>query len=143
MFGLALRTDHIRIEMRARNALTRLVSDAGGTLPAAASIVPGAPPILPLRTPAHRLLAAARNSGVAVALSYDAGRYLCNYLCWRAAEAARAGGPRLAAFIHVPGVDRAVVGRRHPISFAELVEAGEAIVRAAMVAARHPAIPLR
>jgi pyroglutamyl-peptidase len=141
MFGLATRTDHIRIETRARNALTRLVSDVDGSFPAAASIAPGAPPILPLRAPVGRLLAAARRSSVTAALSHDAGRYLCNYLCWRAAEAAHAGGPRLAAFIHVPVVDR-VAGRsrRHHMTFAELVETGEAIVRAAMVAARRPVL---
>jgi pyroglutamyl-peptidase len=44
---------------------------------------------------------------VPVALSDDAGGYLCNYLCWRAAEAARkAGGPRLANFVHVPNIAR-------------------------------------
>jgi pyroglutamyl-peptidase len=34
--------------------------------------------------------------------SRDAGRYLCNYLCWRASES----GVRLAAFVHVPKVAR-------------------------------------
>ena len=54
-------------------------------------------------TPARRLLAAVRAARVPATLSRDAGRYLCNYLCWRATEAARkTGGPRLAAFVHVP-----------------------------------------
>jgi pyroglutamyl-peptidase len=141
MFGLATRSDHVRIETRARNALTRLVSDADGAFPAAASIVPGAPPILPLRAPVDRLLAAARQSGVTAALSHDAGRYLCNYLCWRAAEASRADGPRLAAFIHVPAVDRVPgLSRRYHLTFAELIATGEAIVRAAIVAARRPVL---
>jgi pyroglutamyl-peptidase len=54
--------------------------------------------------PQRRLLAAARAARVPVRLSRDAGRYLCNYLCWRASAR---GGPRLAAFVHVPLVSRA------------------------------------
>jgi pyroglutamyl-peptidase len=104
MFGLAVRAKQIRVEMRARNAITRTVPDVSGSIPLAATILPGAAPTLPLRSPAQRLLSAARATGVPVALSRDAGRYLCNYLCWRAAEAARAGAPRLVAFVHVPAV---------------------------------------
>ncbi len=138
MFGLAGRNKHVRIETRARNALTRLLPDAAGRSPAAATIVPGAPSMLPLRAPAGRLVAAARAAGVAAALSHDAGRYLCNYLCWRAAEAARAGGPQLTAFVHVPNVLRTQVprGRARPLSLHDLTEAGEAIVRAALSAVR-------
>src|SRR5262245_53051046 len=84
MFGLAGRTKHVRIETRARNVLTRVVPDADGQIPLTAAIVPGAPMALSLRAPTHRLLMAARATGVPAALSHDAGSYLCNYLCWRA-----------------------------------------------------------
>jgi pyroglutamyl-peptidase len=137
MFGLAARTKHVRIETRARNVLTRIVPDADGQIPLAATIAPGAPITLPLRAPAQRLLMAALATGVPAALSRDAGHYLCNYLCWRAAEAARAGVLRLAAFIHVPGVRRVQVQPRPPaLTLDDLAEAGEAIVRAAVAAAR-------
>jgi pyroglutamyl-peptidase len=136
MFGLAVRTRHLRIETRARNALACTVPDAGGCLPRSATIVPGAPSTLRLRCPALRLLMAAQSTGVPAALSHDAGRYLCNYLCWRATEAAR--GPRLAAFIHVPAVQRLRIPPwpRTTLTLEHLIEAGEAIVRAALVAAR-------
>ena len=50
---------------------------------------------------------AARAARVPVVRSRDAGRYLCNYLCWRGTEAAaKPGGPRLAAFVHVPMIRR-------------------------------------
>src|SRR5262249_25271926 len=98
MFGLANRTKHVRIETWARNARTRTTM-----------IVPEPPARLPLRLPAQRLRRAAQAAGVPATLSHDAGRYLCNYLCWRAAETARNGGPRLAAFIHVPLVPRIAV----------------------------------
>ena len=140
MFGLAGRTKHLRIETRARNALTRLLPDAAGYVPAAATILPEAPSTLPLRVPAQRLLMAARSAGVPAAVSRDAGRYLCNYLCWRATEAACNGGPRIAAFVHVPIVRRTDVhrGPHRRLTLDELVAAGEAIVRAALAAARRP-----
>jgi pyroglutamyl-peptidase len=142
MFGLAIRTKHIRVETRARNALTRTVVDAGGRRPAASTIVPDAPASLPLRAPAQRLVMAARSTGVKAALSRDAGRYLCNYLCWRAAEAAGAAAdrPRIAVFIHVPRVSRVPLPRSRrrgtAITLQDLTRAGEAIVRAALAAAR-------
>jgi len=137
MFGLAGRTKHVRIETRARNVLTRVVPDADGQIPVTATIVPGAPMALSLRAPAHRLLMAARATGVPAALSHDAGSYLCNYLCWRAAEAARSGAPRLIAFVHVPQVRRPQVRSRRPVlTLDDLTAAGEAIVRAALAAAR-------
>jgi pyroglutamyl-peptidase len=136
MFGLAARTRNIRIEIRARNAASRVVPDAAGRRPRAGSIAPGAAASLALRIPAQRLLKAARSVGVKAALSRDAGRYLCNYLCWRATEAAaRPNGPKVAAFIHVPKV-QGKGSRRAPLTFDQLVRAGEAIVRAAVASAR-------
>lgn len=136
MFGLAGRTRHLRIETRARNAASRVVPDAAGRRPRAGMIAPGAAASLALRIPAQRLVKAARSAGVKAALSRDAGRYLCNYLCWRAAEAAaRPNGPKVAAFVHVPKV-RGKGSPRAPLTFDQLVRAGEAIVFAAMAAAR-------
>jgi pyroglutamyl-peptidase len=82
-------------------------------------------------------LSAALATGVPVALSRDAGRYLCNYLCWRAAEAAGTGAPSLIAFVHVPAVRRASSqSPRDLLTLAQLIDAGEAILRAAVGAAR-------
>jgi pyroglutamyl-peptidase len=140
MFGLASRTKHLRIETWARNARTRAVPDAGGHIPRTAMILSEAPAGLPLRLPARRLLRAAQSAGVPAALSRDAGRYLCNYLCWRATETVHNGGLRLAAFIHVPLVPRVAVrpSHRSRLTLRDLVEAGDAIVRAAATAARRP-----
>jgi pyroglutamyl-peptidase len=156
MFGLAGRTRHVRVETLARNALARTLPDAAGRLPVAATIVPGAPDALRLRAPAQKLVMAARAAGVPAALSRDAGRYLCNYLCWRAAEAAGAGTPQLVAFIHVPRVlapnmrrvqarpslrsrrPKAGPGCQSPVTLDDLTEAGEAIVQAALAALRAP-----
>lgn len=100
MFGLHGRAKTLRIETVARNVLGR-VRDAGGHLPRSAAIVRGAAH-MPMRSPVSRLKNAARRAGVAAQTSRDAGKYLCNYLCWRATEAT----PRPAAFIHVPPVRR-------------------------------------
>jgi pyroglutamyl-peptidase len=135
MFGLAGRTKHVRVETRARNALTRLIPDVTGEFPVTTTIVPGAPATLPLRAPVQRLVLAARAAGVPTAASYDAGRYLCNYLCWRAAEAAGTGAPRLVAFVHVPRLQRTQGSSRQPqLTFDNLALAGEAILRAALAA---------
>ena len=137
MFGLAVRARQMRIEMRARNAVTRMLPDVSGRIPLAATILPGGPPTVPLRSRAQRLLSAALATGVPVALSRDAGRYLCNYLCWRAAEAAGTGTPSLIAFVHVPTVRRASSqSRRDLLTLDKLIDAGEAILRAAVGAAR-------
>jgi pyroglutamyl-peptidase len=138
MFGLALRTRHVRIETRARNSLTRNLPDAGGHLPLSSTILAGGPAALSLRAPALRMLLAARSAGLPAALSRDAGHYLCNYLCWRAAEAAGRGAPRVASFVHVPCMHRVQLHqpRRPGISFDDLAAAGEAIVRAVITAAR-------
>jgi pyroglutamyl-peptidase len=141
MFGLATRTPHIRIETRARNAFA-LIPDAAGVSPQTRGIAAAGPRTLALPAPARRLLAAARATRVPAALSRDAGRYLCNYLCWRAVEAARhPKGPRLAAFVHVPPVGHMPVPRpqfqRQHLTFPDLVRAGGAILRATAAAVRR------
>jgi pyroglutamyl-peptidase len=111
MFGLATRTAHLRIETSARNRVARHV-DADRRSTAAQVIARGHPYRLALPTLAPGLLAAARAVRVPAKRSRDAGAYLCNYLCWRTAEAAcRAGGPRIVAFVHVPPVWRGSVPR--------------------------------
>lgn len=105
MFGLHGRARTIRIETRARNALA-LLPDASGKAMRRGVIAPDAPSSLAMPVPAQALLAAVRSARVPAVLSRDAGRYLCNYLCWRARAAVRSEGPRLAAFVHVPPVAR-------------------------------------
>jgi pyroglutamyl-peptidase len=136
MFGLAGRTKELRIETCARNALSRAVPDIRGCLPGKGNIDPSAPAVVPLRSPAQRLLMAVQSTGLPAVLSRDAGRYLCNYLCWRAADAARNGGPRLVAFIHVPFVHRTHIqgGKSSAISLSDLIDAGEAILRTVIAA---------
>ena len=132
MFGLATRTPHIRIEARARNAVTTLWPDAGHTRVRKGSISGGAD-ALTFGPHTARLLRAAVGTGIDARVSRDAGSYLCNYLSWRAIEAGRgANGPRLAAFVHIPRLARGGVSQRkgapHRITLEELVDAGEAML---------------
>jgi pyroglutamyl-peptidase len=151
MFGLALSASCIRIETLAHNALSATAPDASGHLPAATVIAPDAPDARRLRAPAQRLAAIVRAGGMRAALSGNAGSYLCNYLCWRASEAAeRTGGPRIVAFIHVPKVkitrprlrkrarqpQRRRRTARIPLTLDDLIVAGAAIVKVAAMAAR-------
>ena len=140
MFGLAPRARTLRIETRARNTVS-LLPDAGGIALRRLTIAAGGPAALAMPAPARRLLAAVRAAGVPATLSRDAGRYLCNYLCWRAAEAAgKPGGPHVAVFVHVPKVRRGPVPRarvkKARLSMADLARAGGALLRATASARR-------
>ena len=130
MFGLAGRTKYLRIETRARNAVTMLWPDAAQTRARKGSIADGADA---RRFGPHtaKLLRAAKGSGIDARASRDAGSYLCNYLSWRAIEATRsAHGPRLSAFVHVPPLprDASMRRKRAGITLEQLVDAGEAML---------------
>jgi pyroglutamyl-peptidase len=122
MFGLHGRTRTLRIETRARNALA-LRADAGGATPRGHAIAPGLPD---LAMPAPAVL------------SVNAGRYLCNYLCWQATAAARQG-PSIAAFVHVPAVGRKPLrrGKTRRFTLDDLARAGGRLIAAVAAAARR------
>jgi pyroglutamyl-peptidase len=129
-FGLADRTAFLRIETRARNAVTTLLPDANRDHARKSSIVDGANAAM-FGPHTEKLLRAARSSGIDARASRDAGSYLCNYLSWRAIEAThRDGGPRLAAFVHVPLLARGTASRKGAprITLDDLVDAGEAML---------------
>jgi pyroglutamyl-peptidase len=132
MFGLASRTHHLRIETRARNAVTTLWPDADHTRVRKGSIAPDAGAMM-FGPHTAKLLRAARASGVDARASRDAGSYLCNYLSWRAIEAVSADdGLRLAAFVHIPLLARGGApqrkGANHRVTLEQLVDAGEAML---------------
>jgi pyroglutamyl-peptidase len=132
MFGLANRTPYVRIETRARNAVTTLWPDAGRTHARKGSISGGADAQM-FGPHTAKLLRAAVDTGVDARSSRDAGSYLCNYLSWRAIEATRSDhGPRLAAFVHVPLIGRDGALQRHGatdrVTLEQLVDAGEAML---------------
>jgi pyroglutamyl-peptidase len=132
MFGLANRTPFVRIETRARNAVTTLWPDADHTRVRKGSIARGADALI-FGPHTAKLLRAADRTGVDARASRDAGSYLCNYLSWRAIEATCSDtGPRLAAFVHVPPLKRDGASQRkgaaHRVTLEQLVDAGEAML---------------
>jgi pyroglutamyl-peptidase len=129
MFGLAARTPFLRIETRARNAITTIWPDADGTRVRKGSIASDAD-ALTFGPHTAKLLRAALATGIDARASRDAGSYLCNYLSWRAIEATRReDGPHLAAFIHVPLLARDGTARiPGGITLEALVDAGEAML---------------
>jgi pyroglutamyl-peptidase len=129
MFGLASRTPYVRVESRARNAVTMLWPDAAQTRSRKGSISDGADAKI-FGPHTAKLLRAALATGVDARASRDAGSYLCNYLSWRAIEASnRDNGPSLAAFVHVPLLARdGTQGATHRITLEQLVDAGEAML---------------
>jgi pyroglutamyl-peptidase len=137
MFGVATRTPSVRIETHARNARLILFPDVNGYRPDERPIVHGKP-ALAGHAPFWRLLGAARAARVPARTSHDAGRYLCNYVYWRALEASRSGTP-LAQFIHIPWVPivKRRPGRKRRMTHAALARAGEAILLALLAAHRR------
>lgn len=139
IFGLAGRRRHVCIETRARNARSVLFPDADGHRPEHGIIATDAPAALTGRAPFAAVLGAAR-SAARTRLSRDAGRYLCNYVYWRALERSRDGGP-LVQFIHIPSLrsDRRPHRRskRRPPTLPQLISAGETILIALAAASRH------
>jgi pyroglutamyl-peptidase len=140
MFGLATRTQAIRVETRARNTVS-LIPDASARALSRHAIASGEAAARPLPAPVRHLYGALRAARVPAELSHDAGGYLCNYLCWRAADAAgNSRGPRLAAFVHVP------LTRRHPrpygkvrprMTLEDLTRAGSHLLLAMVTEARR------
>jgi pyroglutamyl-peptidase len=144
MFGLASRTSFVRVETRARNAVTMLWPDAAQTRSRKGSIADDidAKMFGPHTT---KLLRAALATGIDARASRDAGSYLCNYLSWRAIEATVNNGPRLTAFVHVPLLTRDGTsprkGATHRITLDELVDAGEAMLLEMMRLTRSALLP--
>lgn len=99
MLGLARRARVVRVECRARNHALVAAVDADGRRPASTRLGPEDGPFRAARAPTRAMVTAIARLGLPVALSEDAGTYLCNGLLWRALD-----GPssRPTAFLHLP-----------------------------------------
>ncbi|MTH97979.1 peptidase C15 [Roseibium sp. RKSG952] len=100
-FGVDGKRREINIETRAVNRAIRVRCDAEGAYSATACLGhPAEAPRLSTLSPA-RLLEAVRRTGAPVAMSKDAGNYLCNATLW---DTLGRGLP--AVFVHVPSLPR-------------------------------------
>ncbi len=140
VFGLAARRHQVCIETRARNAVSVLFPDASSFRPSQSVIKLGGPRTLTGRAPFAQLAASVRAHKVPVRLSRDAGRYLCNYVYWRALERAPKGRP-LVQFVHIPAVSLNPrpkrQGSRRSLSLADVIRAGESVLIALAAASRR------
>src|SRR5580698_500282 len=140
LFGVAGRRRVLCVETQARNAISLLFPDASRHRPQQGVIESSAPSVLKGNAPFARLLGAAKTRLAASRQSRDAGRYLCNYVFWRALEHARGCKP-LVQFVHIPPVSSKPrpqkPGRRQTPSFAELLNGAEALLIALLAASRH------
>jgi len=143
IFGLAARRRQICIEIRARNALSVLFPDASGRRSPTGVIEAGGPDALFGQAPFHRLMNATRASKVPVRLSRDAGRYLCNYIYWRALQQRASHGEPLVQFVHIPALARQAQRplrrnkKRHALTLSQVVSAAENLLIALASARNH------
>jgi pyroglutamyl-peptidase len=134
LFGVAGRRRHLCIETRARNAVSLLFPDAGGHRPRLGVIKRHGPAALKGNAPFARLAGAAGTR-----LSRDAGRYLCNYVYWRALERVHGTRP-LVQFVHIPPVDAKPRPRqrsKQPLTLGQFLKPAEALLIALIAASRR------
>lgn len=144
VFGLAARRRQICVETRARNAVSVLFPDASGHRPTDSAIAIDGPDARYGRAPFPRLVGALRAAKLPARASRDAGRYLCNYVYWRALEQVNEAGP-LVQFVHIPSISRNPRPRRQPRrsskypppSLGALVVAAERLLIALVAASRR------
>lgn len=103
MLGLAARRSGLSFERYAFNE-NNGGADGTGHFPPPSPLVPGRPERLEASLPVREMMRAARQCGLQARASTDPGRYLCNFIAYRALEYAwTIGRPNLAAgFIHIP-----------------------------------------
>lgn len=100
-FGVSDKARGFVIETIARNATGRV--DAAGLIPTIPYLEPFGPAEIPTQLPAGRINARLQRLGLPVALSRDAGTYLCNAVFYRSVLTQREldyGGR--SGFIHLP-----------------------------------------
>ena len=139
LFGLAGRSDRVRIETRAVNGASLIHPDAMRSVPRSRKLFPKAPAELFVRPEIRRLIAAARRGGVPAQLSRDAGRYVCNASLFTCLDKTRRKRRPLVTFIHIPWPRARNTRRRtgkQPSAMA-LFRTGEAILRALVAEARR------
>ncbi len=123
-FGLAARSDTLRLERVARNRAESPAPDNVGTIREGQPIKPGAPELYPATLPLDAISAALTERGIPHTFSDDAGGYVCNHTFYCARhEIEESGNDTLCGFIHVPPI-------QGPEQFASLLEAAALCIAA-------------
>jgi pyroglutamyl-peptidase len=99
-FGVSGKAGEITIERLARCRSAPDFPDAAGYAPLSGRAYRSGPDALSATLPVEAIASALQAAKIPVALSDDAGIYVCNATLYRSLYAAR--GDRLAGFVHVP-----------------------------------------
>lgn len=99
MLGVAAKRKGLSVEIQARNRLAQH-PDAAGKRGPRPIIAAHAPARIAGRAPFARIVQSGRGCGIRVALSRNAGTYLCNYAYWQMLDALPRDTP--CVFVHVP-----------------------------------------
>ena len=142
MFGLAARTRHVRIETRARNAVSVLFPDAGGRFTEAGVIARGKPPALKRQRARLRALLACGAIGAAYppgcrAMPAVTFAITLTGARWRRRQTASRWCSSCTFHWCAAVRERRARGRRRAAVARRLVRAGEAILIALLAAARR------
>jgi pyroglutamyl-peptidase len=130
-FGVSERASGFVVETLATNSC-RLAPDWTGALPAAPVIASEGPPSISVSLPAHDVVARLRRLGLPVALSTDAGQYLCNAALFHALEKSRLGATAsCVGFIHIPTIIADAPGQAS-LDWDAALQGGLEIIRAAL-----------
>jgi pyroglutamyl-peptidase len=102
LLGLAQRATAIRVEMQAVN-IGGAIPDNAGAVPPALALIAGGPAQQVSTFPGPAIVERIAAAGLPVALSTDAGQYLCNFALYHALTwAATQAPPPPVGFIHLP-----------------------------------------
>ncbi len=116
-FGLDQTSPRFRVETRAQNRAAR-APDCTGAYFGGTRIISGAPHILKTPLPHWPIVYRLKNRLIPVAVSHDAGQYICNYCYYLSLWNARRANPsRLTCFVHIPQLSAPParrIGRRAP-----------------------------
>lgn len=133
-FGVASRARGLEIERRAVNRCGEQ-PDAAGLLPPARRVVASAPAALPTTLPVEAILARLAALGIPASASDDAGSYLCNAVLYHSTCHVAAGNCGMAGFVHIPTRLPNVRSAAAPLTLAEAVAGGLAILDVCLAAA--------
>src|SRR5713226_9745289 len=101
--GVAPRAQGLRLERTARNRDNAALPDNAGEQRTSTPIVPGGPDTYESTLPIQAMRVALEQLGVQVAISDDAGGYVCNHLFYVARHVIDRGRlPTRCGFVHVP-----------------------------------------
>jgi pyroglutamyl-peptidase len=128
-FGVSREAQGFVIETQGRNAC-RDSTDAKGHHPAKSQLDDNGPETRPARLPVTAIARRLADAAFPVAMSDDAGGYLCNAVLYRSLAEAEAGtGAALTGFVHIPA---SLEETSTPLSFAAAIDGGIEIIAACL-----------